>query len=462
MPLKRASRFFSQDLWVTEVDEQSGVSGTAARTLRLFALALRGFIRDNGLQRASGLAFDSVLGLLPFLAILVSVLKGFGAYKLLMQETVRPAIVQTLQGLGDRPTDADVVTLKGAFLIALDLVDQAEFGAIGMVGVVLLLYVVALVLISVEESMNHVFGVEHARSIPRKISDFSAILFITPFSAMMAATVATAARSVEWLGGSFFLQLGAVVVMSFGLTMLYLVMPFTRVKFSSALFGGICGGILWYGLLAAQIQFQIGVARYNSLYSTFAAIPLFLVWVSLSWVVVLFGAELTAAHQNTRAFRWRVRGADADQAARAFVALRAMVEIIAAFVDGNAPRTLRYLSRTMQAPDQLVKEVLEVLVKRGLLARALRRGALAYVVARDIEQLTVHDVLTVLEQDANFHLAPPSAGTDSRVQALLDRLSDIRQSAASNLSLRELAALGLNEDGVPSQRPPSERLPPPG
>ena len=448
MPLRRASRFFEHDLWVTELDELQGFRGSTLRALRLITLAVRGFIRDHGLHRASALAFDSVLGLLPFLVLLVAVLKGFGAYRALMYDTLRPAIVETLGAMGDHQ-DVDVVTLRGAFLLALDLVDSADLSTIGIVGLALLLYIVVLVLVSVEQSLNHVFGVERARSIPRKIADFSAIMFITPLSAMLAATVSATARSVEWLGGSIVLQFSAIAVMGLGLTMLYLVMPFTRVRFRSAVVGGAVGGVLWYGALLVHVHFQLGVARYNALYSTFAAIPIFLVWVFVSWVVVLLGAEITAAHQNMPAYRWRIRGSDADHAARTFVALRAMTEIAAAFVSSNPPRTLRQLSRSMKAPEQLVKEMLDVLVDGGLLARALRRSQPAYVISRDIEPLRVDDVLLAIERASNFHLAPAADGLDGRVQTLLDELEQSRKNSESNLSFRRLAQLAEPIDGEP-------------
>ncbi len=440
MPLRRASRFFEHDIWVTELDEARGLQGVLVRTLRILSLAVRGFFRDHGLHRASALAFDSVLGLLPFLVLLVAVLKGFGAYRTLMHETLRPGIVETLGAMGDRQ-DLDVVTLRGAFLLALDLVDSADLGTIGIVGLALLLYIVVLVLVSVEQSLNHVFGVERARSIPRKVADYSAILFITPLCGVLAAAVSAAARRVEWLGGSLALQVSAVMVMGLGLTMLYMVMPFTRVRLRSALVGGGVGGVLWYVVLLVEVHFQLGVARYNALYSTFAAIPLFLIWVFFSWVVVLLGAEITAAHQNMLAYRWRIRGSDADHAARAFVAVRALAEIVNAFVTNRPPRTLRQLSRSMKAPEQLVKEILDVLASGGMLARALRRGQPAFVLARDIEPLRVDDVLTALERASNFHLGPAAEGLDGRIQALLDDLQQARREAAANLRLRDLGML---------------------
>ncbi len=455
MPLHRASRFFEHDLWGAELDEARGVRGLGVRALRLVTLAIRGFFRDEGLHRASALAFDSVLGLLPFVLLLVAVLKGFGAHRALMHDTLRPAINDTLGAMGSDPA-MDVVTLRGAFLKGLDWVDKADLSTLGIVGLGFLFYIVVLVLVSVEKSLNHVFGVARARSIPRKIADYSAILFITPLSGMLAAAVAAAARKVEWLGGNLALQLSAVVVMGLGLTMLYMVMPFTRVRLRSALVGGGVGGVLWYAVLVVEVHFQVGVARYNALYSTFAAIPLFLVWVFLTWVVVLLGAEITAAHQNSAAYRWRVRGSDADHAARVFVAVRAVAEIVSAFVGNRAPRTLRQLSISMKAPEQLVREILDILVNGGLLARALRRGQPAYVLARDIEPLRLDDVLVAVEHASNFHLAPAADGLDKRVQLLLDELGVARRAAPANLTLRALARLAEpNEgEGIPAESSP--------
>lgn len=448
MPLQRATRFLEQDLWSVELSKMPRARAVVYRQARLFWLALRGFFRDQALHRASALAFDTVLGLLPFLALLVSTLKGFGAYRALVKGVLEPALVDALGGMGGRDQQ-DVVTLRSVVVRGFEFVDRADFSAIGIVGLVLLVYVVVMMLVSVEQSLNHVFGVEKARSVTRRIADYSAILFIAPLCIMVAAAVTAAARRLESFGGGSILQLGAVMAVGAGLTMVYVVMPFTRVRVRSALYGGYFAGVVWYLVLLAHVYFQLGVARYNALYSTFAAFPLFLVWLFVSWIVVLFGAELTAAHQSTDSFRWRVRGADAAHSTRLFVAVRALAEITSAFVQGHPAATLNRLRRRLRMPGPLILEVLEQLVSRRLLMRSTEGPSALYTPARDIDKVTLSDVMDALELETTYSLTPLDSELDVRVGELLSRMSQARSSSHANLTLRELAAIA---DLAPSEQ----------
>jgi membrane protein len=458
-PLERASQFFQKDVWSKDLKQLSTPRAALYGWSRVLYLAVRGFLRDEGIHRASALAFDTVLGLVPFLAFCVSVLKGLGVYDDLMSDTARPWIVEITSAMGDRET-GDVVTLRTAFFKILDFVERAEFGSLGLLGLALLLYITVLMLYSVETSMNHIFAAESERNVARKIGDYAAILFITPLCAAVAAGITTRARQFPWLGGGLVLQLTAALAMAFGLTMLYVVMPFTRVRLKSALFGGSVAGLLWYCLLVLHVQFQVGVARYNALYSTFAAIPIFLVWLFVSWLVVLFGAEITAAHQNTAAFRYRILGSDADQASRKFLALRAVAEVGRAFMLGEPPLKLSELSELLRVPDRLVREVLEPLVTARLLARAVRSGQTAYVPARDIDGITVSAIVLALERRSS-KLPRPEGLADMRIGEIVDGLDAAQSKCVHNYTLRDLVVQtqddSLERLRAPSLNPPSSR-----
>jgi len=176
-------------------------------------LAAKGFFRDEGFYRASALGFDTVFGLVPLMAFLVSALKGFGAYQTMMRDIIRPGIVRTMIAMGAE-RDSEAVGLLGVFLKLLDIVEQASFGTLGAFGLVMLLYIVGLLLVSVEDSMNHIFGVEKARSVLRKLTDYSAILFIVPVCTILAAGAASGAvGQFNWLNRGCFSQGSAAGLM---------------------------------------------------------------------------------------------------------------------------------------------------------------------------------------------------------------------------------------------------------
>jgi membrane protein len=440
MPLTRARRFFGHDVWVENLDDLPGLRALFYRTSRVLYLAGRGFLHDNGLHRASALAFDTVLGLIPFLAFIVAALKGFGSYERLMTHTVRPWLEAILRSMGDSNDTADVVSLRSIFRTLFGFLDRTDFGALGILGLVALLYIAVLMLVSIEASMNHIFGAMRSRGITRRISDYSAILFIMPVFGTLAAAVAAVAESVAWPAAGLILQLASILAMSFGLAMMYIVMPFAKVRVRSAAVGAAVAGLLWYVILLLHVHFQIGVARYNAIYSTFAAVPLFFVWVFLSWVAVLFGAEVTAAHQNLAAFRFRVCGNPVDHAARQFVALCAMVAITDAFMSGKPLPTLPELSRVMHAPDKFVEQVLDTLAERGLLAKGGLEGEPTYLPVRDLAGTDVGVVLDALERSPHVHEPPHESAVAATVASVLTALRTSRATSSQNYTLRELVA----------------------
>jgi len=435
---ERASRWFGRAGAADGEESRARPLARFAHRLGVFVLAARGFLKDQGLHRASALAFDTVLGLVPSLALVVAVLKGFGAYDDLVRRAVRPWIAESLGSLGESGSE-DAVSLQSAFFRILDFVERADFAGLGVLGLVMLIYVTVLMLISIESSLNHIFGVERSRNFWRRVADYSATLFIAPLCAILAATIAGAARGITWLGGVLILQLGVVAAMAVALTMLFLVMPFARVRVRSAALGGAVAGMLWYLSLVVHVHFQLGVARYNALYSTFAAIPIFLVWLFVSWLILLYGAELAAAHQNPGAFRWRIRHAEPDHATRRFIALRSLVDIIQAFVSGNPPPTARALSSHLAVPIGLLEDALEPLVRVRIVARTQVGGATAFLPARDIDSVELVEVFAALEQRDALELPEPADAADRTVRDVLERLETLRRESLQGSTLRKFA-----------------------
>lgn len=437
--------------WFFEHRKNNGSNlGVVARFYRLMVLAGKGFIRDEGFFRASALGFDTVFGMVPLLAFLVSALKGFGAYQAMMRDVIRPGIVRTMIAMG-AAQDSEAVGLLGIFLKVLDIVEQASFGTLGTFGLVMLLYIVALLLVSVEDSMNHIFGVEKARSLSRKITDYSAILFIAPVCTILATAVASGAGQVSILRQGFFSQGSAAALMAICLTMLYLVMPYRRVRFVSAVIGGLVAGVVWYVTLVIYVHFQVGVARYNALYSTFAAIPLFLVWIFVSWIFVLYGAELAAAHDKTELFSWRIRGREIDHRSRLFIALRALSEMARVSRAGGPPLPLGQLADQTNLPAELLRTELDKFVYGQLLVRSREQGEPRYAIARDLDAITVNDVTAMLE------VAPAASGEgtvkDAQTWRFVDERLLRRDDAVGKMSLRQFSRLTDAPNAVVTQLP---------
>ena len=379
--------------------------------------------------------FRHVLGLVPFLAFLVSALKGFGAYQTLMREMVRPGIVSTMMSMGAQQNKQGV-GLLGVFLKVLDIVEQASFGAIGVFGLVFLLYIVVLLLVSIEETMNHIFGVERSRGVARRLADYSAILFVSPLCMILIAGALTGFEKSALYQGDMPWQFLAAIAMIVGLTALYWIMPHRAVRLRSAAVGGLFSGITWYVILSVHVHFQIGVARYNALYSTFAAIPLFLVWLFISWIIVLFGAELAAAHDNTMQHAWRIQGKEIDHASRLFIALNGLVIVAQRHLQAEPPLTLSMLSERMNLPEPLVRNELKPFLKAEFLVAGQRGREPTYSLARDVDAIHLGELLRVLE--CTWTRAPMTTDAERRLRCLLDERVMAREASTEGLSLRDL------------------------
>jgi membrane protein len=443
--IDRISNFFERDLWRASPQKTSRFRNGVRRTARMIVLAVRGFWKDDAIHNASALSFDTVLALVPMLALFFATLKGLGAYEAFVDDSVRPWILRTFGEVEDGN-----VGLREAFLQILSFGENTELAPLGLVGLVFVLYLVLLLLNTVETVMNRIWGVERARSLTRKVADYAALLFMAPFGLFVVTAVARWEASIRWLGPTAHAALVEIVVVaavSLVFSFLYLVMPHTRTRFRSALIGGLVTGPALYAIVVLYGATQVGVARYNALYSSFAAIPLFLVWVFVSWLVILFGAEVAAAHHNQTGFRWRVHHHDASPNAKRFLAVRLLVLITRTFIRGEAPFTLTTLAQRAGVPEALVKDVLEVFVEAELVSHAIHRGSAAYVPSKDISTLRVADVFAVLRNAPDDETFAPETTDDEgkRILWVIEELDRAETDASHNYTLKELAIEEVND-----------------
>ena len=214
-------------------------------------------------------------------------------------------------------------------------------------------------------------------------------------------------------------------------------------KARAGVVGGIIGGTLWQLAQLLHVRFQVGVANYNAIYSTFAALPIFLFWLYASWLTVLLGAEVASAHQNEASHRQVLRARDYDQTLKEAVALRLCVRLARSFAEGAPPRTSDELAADLGVPDRTVDEIVALLSAEGLIAVAgVDADIDALVLTRDPERVRVQDVYDALKGATG----PTDLLAEDPLDVALDRAMSeydaARRASAENRSLAELAALG--------------------
>ncbi|MCA9000951.1 MAG: YihY/virulence factor BrkB family protein [Planctomycetes bacterium] len=447
--------FLNRDVWSVELGGLPTFRRAYYRLSRIVYLAVRGFHGNHCMFRASGLAFITVLSLVPLLAVAFSVAKGLGAYERLRTEVIDPLLDRTFEASAGADAIADGGSVRAAIDQVLEFVQGTNVGNLGTLGLLALIYTVIKLLGTIEQTLNLIWGVRRPRSWVRKFADYLSMVVIVPILLVSATAFATSMRSQrvnEWIDkvsmGSAWEQvlgLGTIVALWLGFAFVYLFMPNTRVRVKSALLGGIVGGTLWWLIQMGHVGVQVNVAKYNALYSGLAAIPLFLVWVYLSWVTVLVGAELAYAHQNEPAYRQLARAREFDHPLKQVVATRAMARIAAAFLRGDMLLRPQELSETLSVPEHTLNEVFDCMVQAHLLAYAEddfeEEGAV--LPARDLDHIRIQDVYDALNGKVGSVEWAAADGADRAIDALRLDFEVQRAGLGGNVTLRELGESAL-------------------
>jgi membrane protein len=455
----RIHSLFARRIWDVRLVDLPRGRALAYRVARIGVTTVRGFLENDLALRAAALTYYTVLSIVPFLAFAFAILKGFGAYRTFIESTVRPYVVETFARNGP---------LYDAIDRILRFVDQTDVSRLGAVGIAALVYTSVTMVASIEVALNHVFGARSRRPLLRQITDYVTLLVTTPILLLAATTVSAAAqnssvvtflRDTRGLGSIIETLLGltSTVVVGVALFAMYQILPNVRIRPLSALVGATASAVLWQGALLLQIQLQVGVARYSAVYSVLAAIPLFFVWTYASWVIVLVGAQLAASHQNEQLVRQRLRGAKADPALQEALAVAAGARIAHAFLAGGPRPTATELAATLEVPPVVLEDILDALVRAGLVVRAVLEGEVGYVPGRDIDATRVADLIDALRRDPRADLIrdPVERQLGVELQRVLREMQDALRSAPANVTLRELAR--ALPDDVRAPLPPRAR-----
>ncbi|MBF5044378.1 YihY family inner membrane protein [Aggregicoccus sp. 17bor-14] len=368
---------------------------------------LRGFRGEQLGSRAAALTYISIFSLVPLLTVALALLHALhqGAF----QRRLRGLIFEVLAP-GVREESA-------AFLERF--LSRGSTTAIGSVGFLALLVSAASLLRHVEAALNELWGVRQKRPFALRLAAYVAMLLFGPLLAAASLSGTGALRALVLDTRVSFapqlLTLGTGVLSAAGLTLLYLWAPHAHVRLRSALAGGLVAGAAWTAAKAGYVAFAAHSFRYNPLYASLGALPLFLAWVHLSWLVILFGARLAYAVEHA-SFRDSLAVFGDHPRARELVAARIAQEVTRAWLEGRPGPAPRELATQLRVPEALLAEVVVQLRAAGLLQPG-RRGGLQP--GRPVEQLTLSDVwVAVHGSGARAAPSPRTAGCAGDFEAL--------------------------------------------
>jgi len=438
----RAINFVTVDIWRLRLENLPFGKSFLVKQLRVFLLTLRGFVDDGCFSRASSLTFNTLLSIVPVVAILFGVAKGFGFETKLKRE-----LFDKFSG------EAQQEVLLKVFDFAESMLQVTKGGVIAGIGLVILFWSVINVLGNIEASFNEIWEIKESRTWARKFSDYLAIMILSPIFIMLSSSatvfitskITLLTEQIKLLGMiSPFIFLGLklipyVLIWSL-FTIIYILMPNTKVNLKAGLLAGIIAGTIFQIVQWGYISFQIGTAKYNAIYGSFAALPLFLIWVQISWLVVLFGAELSFAHQNVDTYEYEPDSRRVSPAFKKVLTLQIAHLLVKNFANGDRPFTDIEICTRLKMPIRLVHIVLYDLVKSRVVSeiRTRQDRQIAYQPARDISTLTIKYVIDAIDQNGTNNI--PVARTDEFIalSEAIDKFREEMEASPANRLLKDI------------------------
>jgi len=436
----KITEFIRVGIWRVRLKDISRTKYFFIKQLRILILATRGFAKDKCTLSASALTFYSILSIVPVVAMAFGIAKGFGFQKLLEKEL-----------LGKFQGQEEVMNRVVAF--AHSLLENTKGHLIASFGILFLLWTVIKLLTQIEHSLNDIWEVKSPRTYGRKFSDYLSIMLISPILFILSSSVtvfittqiAVITQKVALIGMFSPVIFFMVKLIPYGLIwilfiFIYMIMPNTKVNFSSGLIAGIIAGTIYQIAQWAYITFQVGMARYNAIYGSFAALPLFLIWIQLSWLIVLFGAEISFAYQYVDTYDFEPDRRYISPAFKKLLSLQVSRLIISTFLKADPPLSAISISKTLEIPIRLVEQILEELVEAGIVSdtEVKKNKEMSYQPARDINAITINTVIEALDQKGVNNIPVAQTAELRHLSEALKTLNEEIEKSPANRLLKDI------------------------
>jgi len=438
--ISKLADFIRIDIWRMRLDDLPFKKSIFIKLLRIIILTLRGFDQDKCLLRASALTFYTMLSIPSVIAMFFGIAKGFGFEKMLQKELYN-------NFPGQEEVIEQVITFSNSLL------EQTKGGVIAGIGLAVLFWSVLKVLGHIESSLNSIWEIKESRSWGRKISDYLSVMLLAPICILMSGSltvfittqITAITQNIRLLGYIsplivFSLNLIPFVLIWTLFTVIYKLMPNTKVNLKAGFLAGIVAGTIYQIFQGAYIEFQIGVAKYNAIYGSFAALPLFLLWIQISWWIVLFGAELSFATQNVDTYEYEPDCLKISPAFKKLLTLQVAHLLIHNFKEGQRPLTDSQISQHLEIPVRLLHQILYELVVTDLFieTKTNEDRKFGYQPARDINGLTIKRIIEAIEQHGVDTI--PVARTDEFkiLSESLEEFSEAIENSPANKLLKDI------------------------
>lgn len=396
--------FLKVDIWRVQRDEVFAVRFFFYKLLKMLLLTVEWFLDKKMFVAAASLTYSTLLAIVPIIAVVFAIARGFG-YNIYIEQWFRDT-------LSSQPQAAEtIISFVNSYLV------HTKSGVFLGVGLLFMLWTVIMLIDNIEQVFNDIWQVNKPRSIYRTITDYTSMFFLAPIGIVVTSGLTIAVTSFAGNNLSetyvlgpllrFLIDLTPFLLMSAVFVFLYIFMPNTKVNFSSAIVPGILAGCAMQGLQFAYIHSQIWVTGYNAIYGSFAALPLFLLWVQISWIICLFGANLCYTNQNLEDFAFRTNTSDLSHRYKLMLSLLLASRICKRFEEGERPYTALELKLQTGIPIRMVHDLLNELVELNVISEVNtgdKGDDTYYQPAISLDKLSVRMVVDRIEAKGKWKL----------------------------------------------------------
>jgi membrane protein len=424
-------------IWDTPIDTMSKTKQAAFTALRIGHLLIRDLGYGQLNMRAMGLVYTTLLAIVPLIAVSFSVLKGFGVHN-----QIEPALLNLFAPLGEKGVE---ITNR-----IIEFVDNIQVTLLGSVGLALLFYTVVSLMQKIERAFNFTWRVSEHRPFSQRFSDYLTVVLIGPvliFTALgLTATVekhqlVQAAMQVEVIGSLLHLvgRLIPYMLVIGAFTFIYIFVPNTKVKIRAALIGGVVAGILWESVGWGFAAFVVNSTKYTVIYSAFATLIILLIWLYVSWLILLIGGSVAFYVQYPEQRNLQSRILRLSNRMKEKLALMIMALIGQNYYQQKEAWTLDKLAKRLKVGSEACGMMVVALEDAGLLMRTADEPP-AYLPGHALETLSLQSIVDVVrESGESSYLSPEKLPAVKSVDTLYEGIESAIDSALAGRCLRDLS-----------------------
>jgi membrane protein len=415
------------------------------KLLRLAYVIFQGFTEEQLILRAMSLVYTTLLSLVPLLAVSFSVLKAFGVHARFLV-----FLYYFLEPLGESGVD---LSMK-----IIGFVENVNVSVLGSIGLSMLIYTVISTIQKIEGTLNYIWNIKGTRGFSQRFSNYMSVLLIGPVlafsaigitAALMSSTLVKKLLVIKGMGTIIYIisRLSPYVLMSAAFTVIYLLLPNTRVRFRAALTGGIAAAILWQTIGWIFTSFIASSAHYSAIYSGFATLILFLIWLYWSFLTLLIGARVSFFIQHPHFREAGDRELVISDRLKEKLALVLMFLIGYNFYCNRKLWTFASLAERLRLPSEFVHEVITILEEKGLIIRSQGEPP-SYLPARDIETIPLVEIINSVRVAGDAGSASENGvASIPEVDGVMKRIEKAISSSLEKETLRSLILSAEKSDG---------------